>query len=654
MLRLGVGVAVLALAAFGVLYASHERGATSEPALNQRTYSNLDQYLAASADAPAPPPVFVIGIDGASWSFIDPMIEAGELPNFARLKAEGSYGALRSVPCHFSPPAWVSMFSGYLPRTTGVRTFGKWRADDMAFVSVDADDVNVPSIWDIASYGGRRVGVFNVPMTFPVRPLNGAMVSGLMTPIESFTLNDARPTTEQHADDVPVDRSIANFSPDYRQALDNDFNSFQWSLYDTKDDGRRIYDRVSVAIRTRANELPLETYAFDVGRYSPWMRVQGSRADRLEDAWCKMKVVRAPNGDYRLGLSPAFFSIDGPYMYPPELEAELHDAFGFYLPTKFLQSDLVPDMTAESARAAQFFFDYDDWHLFAYAFTQSDNIHHLTGFSDAAKRVYRVIDLYLGYVMDHMPEGGTLLVVSDHGFARFRYGVDINNLLGKMGLLEWNDDGQVDYERSLVFHNLWHVYFNHDLLSADALESRGVAVERGQTPAEALTAHVTTTLADLRTIDGAAPIGLRVDTLERPDGTGPDMFVHGSQGDYFVDFWNVDNPRDDALRELTGNEAWEHHRDGIIAAWGEPIRPGHDIGATDVQNVAPTALYLLDLPIAEHMDGQVMTSMLRERYIAENERYVVGDYAEVDRGHAAGDDKREDLEKKLRSLGYIR
>ena len=43
----------------------------------------------------------------------------------------------------------------------------------------------LPSVWDVASYAGRRVAVVNVPVTYPVHAINGVMVSGMMTPVDT-------------------------------------------------------------------------------------------------------------------------------------------------------------------------------------------------------------------------------------------------------------------------------------------------------------------------------------------------------------------------------------------------------------------------------------------------------------------------------------
>ena len=48
--------------------------------------------------------LLVIGLDGATFDVIQPMITSGELPNLAALMEQGSCGLLESTVPPFSPP----------------------------------------------------------------------------------------------------------------------------------------------------------------------------------------------------------------------------------------------------------------------------------------------------------------------------------------------------------------------------------------------------------------------------------------------------------------------------------------------------------------------------------------------------------------------
>ena len=56
--------------------------------------------------------VFVLGLDGATWDVLEPLIQQGLLPNLARLREQGSSGSLRSVFPPLSPVAWTGVMTG--------------------------------------------------------------------------------------------------------------------------------------------------------------------------------------------------------------------------------------------------------------------------------------------------------------------------------------------------------------------------------------------------------------------------------------------------------------------------------------------------------------------------------------------------------------
>jgi predicted AlkP superfamily phosphohydrolase/phosphomutase len=124
----------------------------------------------------------IIGLDGATFDLIRPWVHSGELPTFARLMREGSYGELRSVLPPLTAPAWTTMVTGTNPGKHGLVDF--WARD---FTSYDFRLLNSssrarPCLWDIVSQAGGQVIVLNVPMTYPPTPVNGVMVSGMDTP----------------------------------------------------------------------------------------------------------------------------------------------------------------------------------------------------------------------------------------------------------------------------------------------------------------------------------------------------------------------------------------------------------------------------------------------------------------------------------------
>jgi predicted AlkP superfamily phosphohydrolase/phosphomutase len=126
--------------------------------------------------------VLVIGLDGVPWSLIRDWTAAGHLPNLARLIAQGTSGPLESTMPPTSGPAWSSFATGMNPGKTGIYDFLYRRPGSYVFPPINASMRDGASLWRIASDADRRVVVVNVPISYPVEPVNGVLISGWMTP----------------------------------------------------------------------------------------------------------------------------------------------------------------------------------------------------------------------------------------------------------------------------------------------------------------------------------------------------------------------------------------------------------------------------------------------------------------------------------------
>lgn len=126
--------------------------------------------------------VFVAGLDCG-----DPILVFNqwrdELPNFRQLMEAGAYGPLTSsIPC-ITVPAWSSMTSGKDPGVLGFYGFrnrADYSYDNMTIATGAA--VKEPRVWELLGQAGKQVIVVGVPQTYPVKPVNGYLISSFLTP----------------------------------------------------------------------------------------------------------------------------------------------------------------------------------------------------------------------------------------------------------------------------------------------------------------------------------------------------------------------------------------------------------------------------------------------------------------------------------------
>ena len=126
--------------------------------------------------------VMIIGLDCAEPSLVLGRYR-DQLPTLSALADAGAYGRLESVVPPITVPAWSCMMSSRTPGDLGIYGFRN-RADhsyDGLFIANGAA-VKEPRLWDIVGRRGMQSIVLGVPGTFPIKPLNGVMVSCFLTP----------------------------------------------------------------------------------------------------------------------------------------------------------------------------------------------------------------------------------------------------------------------------------------------------------------------------------------------------------------------------------------------------------------------------------------------------------------------------------------
>jgi predicted AlkP superfamily phosphohydrolase/phosphomutase len=126
--------------------------------------------------------VFVLGLDGATFDLINPWIEEGRLPHIAQLVREGVSGTLISTIPDHSAAAWSSFITGKNPGKHGLFHFSEHAQDSYKVRFVNASMRDGSSLWSFISTAGKKVGILNVPMTYPPEKVNGFMVSGMDSP----------------------------------------------------------------------------------------------------------------------------------------------------------------------------------------------------------------------------------------------------------------------------------------------------------------------------------------------------------------------------------------------------------------------------------------------------------------------------------------
>lgn len=123
------------------------------------------------------PGILLIGIDGAGWGVLDPLIEQGRMPHLARLKREGVCGplmTLRDIP--LSPVIWTSIATGKGPDQHGITWFLVDTPDGQR-IPVRSYNRKVQALWNILAEHELRPGFVGWWATAPAEDVGEGVIA---------------------------------------------------------------------------------------------------------------------------------------------------------------------------------------------------------------------------------------------------------------------------------------------------------------------------------------------------------------------------------------------------------------------------------------------------------------------------------------------
>jgi len=126
--------------------------------------------------------VFIIGLDGGTWGILNPLIEEQVMPNLKSLIERGIQSSLTSTIPPVTAPAWTTFQTGVNPGKHGIYEFNNYKPGTYRTWITNSQAIPLKTIWQIAGDQGRKVIIVNVPITYPPYPVNGCLVSGMLTP----------------------------------------------------------------------------------------------------------------------------------------------------------------------------------------------------------------------------------------------------------------------------------------------------------------------------------------------------------------------------------------------------------------------------------------------------------------------------------------
>jgi predicted AlkP superfamily phosphohydrolase/phosphomutase len=234
----------------------------------------------------------VLGWDSATFDVIEPLRQQGRLPVISGLIERGFRAPLQSTWPPMTDCAWTSAFTGRNPAGHGI--WGSWYRAPGAYECryYSSRDRRAQAVWDMTD--GPRWLVWNVPMTFPPTPVDGAMVAGYGAPpgarfCDPPTLQDSLNARWRLSDllDRAPHSALSSFVDDLIAGLHAQAQAIPWAASEVGADCVvAIWPHVDRAQhflwRFRASDHPLASAVDDV--YEAMDRATGAVIEAFADA----------------------------------------------------------------------------------------------------------------------------------------------------------------------------------------------------------------------------------------------------------------------------------------------------------------------------------------------------------------------------------
>jgi predicted AlkP superfamily phosphohydrolase/phosphomutase/tetratricopeptide (TPR) repeat protein len=123
--------------------------------------------------------VLVVGWDAADWKFLNPLIDAGQMPNLSKLINGGVIGNLATLDPPLSPTLWTSIATGKRPYKHGIHGFTEAKADGSGIRPIYSTNRKTKAIWNILSEHDLKTHVVGWWPSHPAENINGTMISNL-------------------------------------------------------------------------------------------------------------------------------------------------------------------------------------------------------------------------------------------------------------------------------------------------------------------------------------------------------------------------------------------------------------------------------------------------------------------------------------------
>lgn len=498
--------------------------------------------------------LLIIGLDGGDFSTLSRWIDAGCMPYLKNIMDSGVTADLLSTIPPVTAPAWTSFMTGLNPGRHGLFSFFNYKHGFENPGLYSLKDIPSPRIWDYLNQGGLKVGVADLPLNYPPCPLDGVMISNLMT------------AGRKHAVTYPEELKVE---------LNHDLNiSFDTDILDNLSQSTRYLKQLIGSVKEKQK---MDAYLINRYKLDCYITVY-SHTDTFQHYFWK------------------YFD-----EFHPRYDAKKSKKFYPFFNKFFRQID-------DAVQSLCQFLDDE-----AYVIFVSD---HGFGPLNRVVNMNRFLS-ELGYISIKQESGiikkGLLQNLDTRKLLGFLSRLDVFKLKDRMdqklrnkikSRLEQTFSREIDYDRSLAFfgHSMDHgIFINRDHPKIKYDQSKFEQIrEKLRSYLKALKDPLT---------------GVRIfEAIHFPEDiysgdkkqSAPDILLSATRGYFCHSGISSHKIVEDQHREFASGD---HRSQGIFIARGKNLSKNKTVDVVHIMDILPTVLYLCGLPVPQGLDGRIASQI---------------------------------------------
>jgi len=554
--------------------------------------------------------VLVIGLDGATWDVLNPLLRDGKMPNLKKLLDRSAQGVLMSSIPPVTAAAWTCFSTGKNPGKHGLVDFIYFPEHGYRVTIANSTTREAATLWNLLSDRDLRVGVVSVPMTYPPEKVNGVMVTDMMTPNANVQYT---------------------YPPELKQELLDKVGPFVI----TPGEGENPSEPFNYLDKVRADVKGSADYALYLLKKEPYaffMYVFGIVDILQHQFWYLIEADPNKLNENDRALRDKVVGIF----------TEVDNGVGEMI--KYADESVVPSESEGTTIVL----------MSDHGFGPMKGFMHVNNFL-----------LEQGYLV--LKSGG----MSTLKRIMFRAGVTPQNVHLTLKALKLDlrrkfnrgraygtlrrfflsfDDVDWTKTRAFALGHIGQIYINLKGRQPSGIVAPGQAYEN-------LRDEIRAALLKLKHPATGEQLIARVLNREEIyhgallDNT-PDLLLLPADFKY-VAFGESEFASNKLVGPTLGHTG--HHRlEGIGALIGPNVQVGAQIQNASLIDLAPTILYALGLPIPPDMDGRVLTEAFTPEFVNQTAlHYDTADAVRTDYGGTYSDDEEEQVIQRLADLGYV-